>query len=196
MLKFDAQELAHLTNIADTIFESDSFDPKFKRFIPRVDKNRNVYDAFHERGTRAAILVGLMRAVEQGLDPVQMMTGLSFTPDESVIIATSADPDPFTRDQLAAAGDPKKPDFNSLMRPAPDHIEERAHHMALNADIAAQEDEILPPGEMAYQAPQGEPEPTPTPTPAPAPTPKPKKPKNPPKATAPSPDEALDLELK
>ena len=177
-MKVEQSEFLLLKDLADEVFNSDTFHPKHRRTIKKVGADgQTVYDAFYERGTRAAILVAMLVAAEAGLDPVTAVAQ-----EGADVPAGPAKPsgdDEFTAAAIEGAGDPVKPDFNTLKKqygktdkqiaegmgdartfPSGEKVPPGFPDRPLNEDIAKQEEELLP-GRMTYTAPTGQPEPIP-----------------------------------
>ena len=112
-------EYTLLKTIADDVMVSGSYHPSYKRFLKTVVQENKIVDSFHKDGTRAAILVGLLRAVENGLEPISDVMDKPLTIEE--ITQEPETIDEFTAEALAKIA-PGGPD-SQILNPPHDKIE-------------------------------------------------------------------------
>lgn len=100
-MKITAEKLEVLKAQAEQVMLSGKYPARFDVYIPTATRKRAIYDRFDKDGTVAAILTGMMVAVEKGLDPVLAVT-TSEIGGMSTMPAADNTTDKFTEKELAA----------------------------------------------------------------------------------------------
>lgn len=155
MPRIEQVDLLLLKDIAAEVMESDSFRPELRRNAQAIGADgKTVYHYFSRPATKAAILVAMLVAVELGFDPISAVSTVvgAELPKEP---KKATGDDPATAAAIAAEGEAHKPDFATLKKTfqVPPAELERQAAAPHNADIADEEDTLIPPGKMAYKAP-------------------------------------------